>query len=269
MSCNVSCGCSRIEESSEQTVRLETLDRRQFVKLVSLGAAYSVCGGANVVETLLADATPSLQGAGILRLNLADFPALQNANGSVRVAFNPFTINGPSGPFYPVLVNRGANNQFFALNSRCTHQFCVVPPFSQAANASVCSCHGSRFRIDGTVVLGPAFAPLARYNITFDANTNQLCIEIPGLGYSVSIARVANPNDRLQLRFSTLQNVTYEVERRSAVDNKPSAAVPFATSPSGTLNLTSLTGNGSTATIYVARLEDQGFYLVRVKIAIG
>src|SRR5919108_5424242 len=155
--------------------------RRRFIKTFVVGSAFSTLLGKEWSGTLLADCQPVQAGAGILRVKVSDYPALANANGSVRLALNPFTLNGPSGAFYPILVNRGSGTQFFALSSRCTHQFCVVPPYSTAANASICPCHASRFRIDGTVIPG-SLAPqsLARFTVNFDG-TDLLCIEVPNL----------------------------------------------------------------------------------------
>src|SRR5688572_923948 len=154
------------------------ITRRDFVKIVWFGAACSSLFGKPWLAAAVAAPSPAAAtGVGVLHLNISDFPALQNANGSVRLVL--------TSAFYPLLVNRGSGNQFFALSTRCTHQGCVVSAFSTTAGASVCPCHGSRFAIDGTVVNGPAGAPLARYAHTFDG-VNSLRIEIPGLGYSIA-----------------------------------------------------------------------------------
>jgi len=128
------------------------LPRRRFIKHFVVGTAFSTVLGRKWFATLLADCTATTPTGGILRVKLSDFPALQNEQGSVRLALNPFTESGPLGAFYPVLVNRGSGNQFFALSTRCTHLNCVVPPFDASFGASVCPCHESRFRIDGTVI---------------------------------------------------------------------------------------------------------------------
>src|SRR5262249_47398380 len=145
------------------------LPRRGFIKHFVVGTAFSTLFGRKWFATVLADCNPVTSANGILRVRLSDFPALQSEQGSVRLALNPFTDNGPQGSFYPLLVNRGSGTQFFALSSRCTHQGCVVPPFDSGLGASSCPCHGSEFRIDGTVIPGsPATTSLARFTITFD-----------------------------------------------------------------------------------------------------
>src|SRR5947207_15975757 len=130
------------------------LPRRSFIKHFVVGIAVSTILGRKWFATVLADCTPTIATAGILQVRLSDFPALQSEQGSVRLALNPFNESGPVGTYYPVLVNRGTGNQFFALNSRCTHQSCVVPPFDASFGSSVCPCHSSRFRVDGTVIPG-------------------------------------------------------------------------------------------------------------------
>src|SRR6266498_3887076 len=139
------------------------LSRRGFIRHFVVGTAISTFLGQKWFATVLADCLPSTSTNGILQVRLSDFPALQNEQGSVRLALNPFTETGPLGVFYPVLVNRGSGNQFFAMSSRCTHQGFVVPAFDASFGASVCPGHGSQFRIDGTVIPGsPAQSNLQR-----------------------------------------------------------------------------------------------------------
>ncbi len=68
---------------------------------------------------------------------------------------------------------------FFAYSAICTHQGCLVafgaacstgmgPPASSTGD-SCCSCHGSSFRGDGSVVQGPAQAPLPHFAVTISA----------------------------------------------------------------------------------------------------
>jgi len=241
------------------------LQRRSFIKHFVVGTAASTILGKKWFATVLADCVPVASTAGILQVRLSDFPALQNEQGSVRLALNPFTDNGPTGAFYPVLVNRGSGNQFFALSSRCTHMACVVPPFD--GSVSLCPCHGSQFRIDGTVIPGsPAGSSLQRYTINFDG-VDLLCIEIPNLRYSVtgsSVQTAAGPRFRLQ--FAARSRLSYEILfRQSPTD--PGTVVPFASTESGgaTLTVFSSTTN-TTATVYVDRTTQAGFYSVAIRV---
>lgn len=58
------------------------------------------------------------------------------------------------------LVREGG--ELAALSLSCTHLGCTV---ARAGDGFVCPCHGSRFRRDGTVVNGPASAPLASHEL--------------------------------------------------------------------------------------------------------
>jgi Rieske Fe-S protein len=249
------------------TNRKSTVGRRRFIKQFVVGTAFSVLAGRDWFATLVADCQPAQAGAGILKVRVSDFPALQNQNGSVRLAINTFTLNGPTGTFYPVLVNRGAGDQFFTLRTRCSHMGCVVPPFSATAGASVCPCHGSRYAINGTVLQGPAPSALTQYTNSFDGTI--LCIQIPGLGYSVSSSSVQDGTGaRFSLQFPTFRNAQYQVLfHQSTID--PGAAVPFATTATGSATNTTLTGNGSPATVYVDRATDAGFYTLAINAIEG
>jgi nitrite reductase/ring-hydroxylating ferredoxin subunit/uncharacterized membrane protein len=56
-----------------------------------------------------------------------------------------------------VLVRR--DEHVFALSDRCSHRGCSLSEGRIEDGAIVCPCHGSTFRLDGTVVTGPATAP--------------------------------------------------------------------------------------------------------------
>jgi glycine/D-amino acid oxidase-like deaminating enzyme/nitrite reductase/ring-hydroxylating ferredoxin subunit len=58
-------------------------------------------------------------------------------------------------------VHRDDDGRLHRLSARCTHLGCIVA-YNQAARTWDCPCHGSRFDTDGTVLEGPASAPLQR-----------------------------------------------------------------------------------------------------------
>ncbi len=64
-----------------------------------------------------------------------------------------------------VVVTQPSKDEFKAFSSICTHQGC---PVSEIQNGAIlCPCHGSAFSIkDGSVLGGPAPAPLPEYRIT-------------------------------------------------------------------------------------------------------
>lgn len=68
-----------------------------------------------------------------------------------------------------VVVTQPAEGDFKAFTAICTHQGCVV---GQVEGEEIqCPCHGSVFSIvDGSVIEGPAPAPLAEVAITVDGD---------------------------------------------------------------------------------------------------
>lgn len=68
-----------------------------------------------------------------------------------------------------LIVNTGSNN-FSALTSVCTHSGCDRN-WTFAANVFTCTCHGSRFRTDGSVISGEARLPLRSYATNLNGKT--------------------------------------------------------------------------------------------------
>ena len=68
------------------------------------------------------------------------------------------------------VVTQPSEGNFKAFTSVCTHQGCTV---SVSTNGVIpCSCHGSEFSIeDGSVLQGPATAPLAEIAISVDGDS--------------------------------------------------------------------------------------------------
>ncbi len=250
-------------------------DRRRFIKTVAVTSVCSTLLGKAWNHVLAAEVNlHSASTAGILRLNLSKFPALQTESGSVRLGLNPIRGNPPSGPtpngpYYPILINRGPNTTFFALNSRCTHQSCAVDIMDPSSNEMTCPCHGSVFAIDGRRLRGQANQALAKFAIAFDG-TDTLSITIPNLGYSVTAADVqpgAGPGARLKMQFAALRNVEYEVQWRESL-NKEAVVVPFSRTAEGGLDETVFTSTtNTTAGIFIERQGETGFCTVAVRVA--
>lgn len=60
---------------------------------------------------------------------------------------------------HKLAVYRDEQGVLHVLSAKCTHLGCVVH-FNSAERSWDCPCHGSRFKIDGTVLRGPAVLPL-------------------------------------------------------------------------------------------------------------
>lgn len=62
-------------------------------------------------------------------------------------------------------VYRGLDSQIHALSATCTHMGCYVH-FNNAERTWDCPCHGSRFKIGGEVLAGPAETPLKAIDVS-------------------------------------------------------------------------------------------------------
>ena len=83
--------------------------------------------------------------------------------------------------FKGFLVNNAGKLTLFAIN--CSHLGCNVA-LNKDAKRFECPCHGSQFHLDGSVLHGPAAAPLSHLRWTQDS-PNQITVDgisLPGLG---------------------------------------------------------------------------------------
>lgn len=99
-------------------------------------------------------------------LKLAQVPMLQKVGGSTLV-----TVKGRD-----LLLIRDSAQRVFAINPECTHKKCQVA-YKAELRGLACKCHKSAFKLDGTVVSGPAPRPLQ----TFPAELrgDQVVISLP------------------------------------------------------------------------------------------
>lgn len=227
--------------------------RREFCRHILFGTAASCVAGLPWTGRLLADV--SLAGTSVIPVRIADYPALQNVLGSVRLDIG--------GSFGSMVVNRASATAFYAMTTVCTHNGCTVGAYSAATGRIQCPCHGSQYAIDGQVLRGPAPLPLTRYETAFDGTT--LKVTIPGLGFSVnniSVESASAGQRRIKLGFPSDYFTTYRVEYRAALTDA-ATPVSFSTTPSGATTLTTVYSNLSTQlTVYVDAPGDSGFFSV-------
>ena len=121
----------------------QTTARRPF-----LGAM-----GAALVALITLPA--SLARAKKMKLDLAKAAELSTPGGS-RV----IKVRGTE-----ILLVRDSATTVRAINNTCTHKNCKVK-YKQESNDLFCKCHKSAFKLDGTVVAGPAPRPLTTYSAT-------------------------------------------------------------------------------------------------------
>jgi Rieske Fe-S protein len=236
--------------------------RRHFVKLFAAGVAASAFGSRPWRAPVLAALTPPpTNEPAVLRVNLADYPHLQQIPGSLRLSVNPITPNPdsyPLGLFYPVLITRVSETQFYAMDSQCTHAGCVVSSIEYGRLP--CLCHGSQYDLDGTVIQGPANRSLTRYELEFDG-VGTLTIRVPLLGYNVAVALAQN--QRFQLCFNSFPLVKYNVlKRTSLAPGSDWTPVSFATTAGGALSQMEFTGDGGQANLYVDASDAGAFFAV-------
>ena len=67
-------------------------------------------------------------------------------------------------------IVRLPENKLIAVNTNCTHDGCATSCIA-ASGPYGCPCCGSKFKMDGTVLSGPAERPLERFNIYIDNNS--------------------------------------------------------------------------------------------------
>jgi len=141
---------------------MDEFTRRRFLVLipaaVGLGAlptALTGCGGSSGTPI---DGTVTVLN-GQATLTFAQFPKLQSVGGAAVVSTS-------SGGDY--LVIRTSASQAAALTAVCTHAHCLVG-YDAGAEKLVCPCHGSQYSTDGTVLRGPAIAPLSTFTATLNA----------------------------------------------------------------------------------------------------
>ena len=73
-------------------------------------------------------------------------------------------------------VNNKGKVEVFAIT--CSHLGCSIA-LNEKAKTFDCPCHGSRFHLDGTVLHGPAPAPLS--HLTWKEGTDPNTIQVDGI----------------------------------------------------------------------------------------
>lgn len=129
---------------------MENVTRRSFLA--------GACGVAVLGATALpvaAEATVSRQRDGRLTVRVKDIPALSTVGGAAAIG----TLRGN-----PIGVARTGASTYVAFSLRCPHQGVTVMRSDQGW---LCPAHGSQFKGDGGLILGPALRRLARVPSTF------------------------------------------------------------------------------------------------------
>jgi Rieske Fe-S protein len=238
------------------------LDRRRFVKHFALSSAASIIGGKLWTARLLADIGPYGEPIGRIPIKLSDYPALQEEYGSVQFKFTASTES-----YYPFTLTRAPENQFFAVDTRCTHAGCIVDVFTTTSFSMVCQCHGSEYNYMGQVVLGPAFNDLLPYTTTFDG-IDTITVFVPGLDMKINTVSVQSSTSntiRVKLQFPTMFDGRYRIQFRQELNDLPQDLL-FTTAAIGTPDLEQIIGTGQEMTVYVDAALPRGFFSVALVV---
>ena len=233
--------------------------RRTVVRQLILGTAVSLIGGLLRSQSVLAVDLPAMGSVGTLVLKTSQFPTLLNIGGSVRLNV---------GLDYPIVLSRGADNRFYAVSTMCQHAGCIVNAYDPTLGLIQCTCHGSTFQIDGTLVDGPAQSGLDAYATVFDGNQS-VSVQLPGVTFAarqIAIESVAGDTRRLSLVFNPVIFASYQVQFRSDLSGA-AQTIPFATTPTGPANQTSYVNRNinnltPTVTLYVDMATPKGFFQI-------
>lgn len=136
--------------------------RREFIRICACAGALgalpwltSGCGGEDG-----GPAAPEVTGS--FSVDLAAHPSLAADESAV-------VISGTQAG--SIFLTHTTGDTYFALSRVCTHQGCQVGTPSGGSAVLPCPCHGSRYRLDGTVEQGPAPRALTSWPVTLEGNT--------------------------------------------------------------------------------------------------
>lgn len=242
------------------------LTRREWVRRFVIGSATVLAGGAGR-STLLAEISASALPSNILKLNLASFPALAGADGSVQVSvFGSSILNG-----IITVTREGNSNVFHAVSASCTHSQTITDKYLGGdTNAIICYAHGSVYNIRGEVLVyaeSPAQPNLPYYASSLSGGT--LRVEIPNLNLKVNQIAVQSVNGattRYALQFPTRQGATYRVLYTPDLVTAP-APQPFYTTAGGVSTVNQVVQSTPTPnprTVYVDSVVARGFFFVEL-----
>ena len=147
---------------------IDSTDRRTVLRgvaIVGAGAALTACGAKTSSDSGAPADTGSTAGTS------SPTGSADSAGGKTIGKASDVPVG--SGKIFPnekVVVTQLTKDDFKAYTAVCTHQGCIVSSID--TKEIHCGCHGSRYSIkDGSVVGGPAPAPLKAESVTDDAGT--------------------------------------------------------------------------------------------------
>ena len=148
------CDEAQPQRVEAEPIRRPTHERRSVLRLLT--------GAVIALVTLPA----SWARAKKVGLSITKMAELQKVGGSRLLTVKDTKL----------LVIRDSDTTVKAINPMCTHKKCEVR-YKADSNDLFCKCHKSAFKLDGTVVAGPAPKPLQTYEAAL--NGEQIVISLP------------------------------------------------------------------------------------------
>lgn len=142
-----------------------SVERREFLKKIGSYTAMSMFGIAFFTACSKDDNTTNQNPLPNNPNNPTD-NGITITNTSVTIDLNKVTTLKNTGGWLLItsasilVINLG--NSFSSLTSVCTHSGCDKN-WSMSNNEFTCTCHGSKFASNGTVLVGPATTPLKQF----------------------------------------------------------------------------------------------------------
>jgi nitrite reductase/ring-hydroxylating ferredoxin subunit len=262
--------CPRAKGST--TSPSDLFSRRDWIKHFVVGTAASAGLGRIPV---LAEIAPTTNPNSIIRVNLNDYPALQNDFGSLQLILFGDPSSGTTVENGIITITRAPGNIFHAVSASCTHEGIITDRYRGGDDNTIqCYGHGSVFDIQGRVIFPfeEGQADLPYYNSEL-VDPSTLLIHIPHLNLAVGpivTASVNGTNKRFCLTFRVNANARYRV-RFTPNFGAPSTIVPFATIATGPATQTQLQIPSEAITnpsrnIWVDATSERGFYSIELVI---
>lgn len=137
------------------------LKRRDFcqtISLISVASLAHACSGGAGPSSIGAPSLPTIDAnvvGGAITLTV-------DASSPISPLGSAALVQTSDGNY---LVAHTAEEAFTALTAVCTHQGCTVTGYQNSIY--ICPCHGSEYSTSGTVLRGPASAPLQSFATRF------------------------------------------------------------------------------------------------------